>query len=507
MIQRVLIKENFTILNAEIEFSKGLMVFSGSSGAGKSVLMRSILSVFGLEEANAQTIEATVENFQIPEDFDADDETIIKQIKKDKIRYFLNGQTIKKSQLKELGVGYLFHLNHKDSSEFEQKNLISLLDSAVESKEKEYKKNIEDFKEIFHTHAKKTKQLAVLVEQKRKSQELKEFAKYEISKIESINPKNGEYEELMSLKKLLSKKDKIEAALSRAEEIFGFENAVNELFELLGEDAGFFSDAMNEVRGIMENAKDSTEELEGVDIEALLERIEKVSDLIKKYGSIEDAILYKNKKIKELESYEDIDANKDKLEAEIKELKSLMDKKAEEFSNARKKHIKILEDSMNEYLEMLYMSKASLALNEKEIDESGIDKLDIKINKNSVENLSSGEFNRTRLALLAAKVRFNTKSNTQVLFLDEIDANLSGEESASVANVLKFLSSRFQIFAISHQAQLTSKADKHFLVKKENEITQIKELSKDERIAEIARIVSKEEITKEALLYAKKLFE
>ncbi|MDQ1340404.1 MAG: repair protein RecN, partial [Campylobacterota bacterium] len=216
---------------------------------------------------------------------------------------------------------------------------------------------------------------------------------------------------------------------------------------------------------------------------------------------------YKNKKIKELESYEDIDTNKEKLEKEISELKSLMDKKAQELSSTRKNHIKTLEDSINEYLEMLYMSKAKLTLEAKEMDESGIDRLDIKINKNSVENLSSGEFNRTRLALLAAKVKFNTKSNTQVLFLDEIDANLSGEESASVANVLKFLSSRFQIFAISHQAQLTSKADKHFLVKKENEITQIKELSKDERIAEIARIVSKEEITKEALLYAKKLFE
>ena len=123
-----------------------------------------------------------------------------------------------------------------------------------------------------------------------------------------------------------------------------------------------------------------------------------------------------------------------------------------------------------------------------------------------VFNLSAGEFNRMRLALLAAKVKFNTASNTRVLFLDEIDANLSGEESASVANVLKFLAERFQVFAISHQAQLTSKADRHFLVRKNKDKTAIKELSREERIEEIARIVSGEEVTKEALEYAKKLF-
>jgi DNA repair protein RecN (Recombination protein N) len=111
-----------------------------------------------------------------------------------------------------------------------------------------------------------------------------------------------------------------------------------------------------------------------------------------------------------------------------------------------------------------------------------------------------------RLALLATKVSFNVKSNVSVLFLDEIDANLSGEESASVAKVLKFLSQKFQIFAISHQAQLTSSADIHFLVSKPNDETVIKALDKKERIAEIARIISGEEITKEAMSYAKKLF-
>jgi len=93
-----------------------------------------------------------------------------------------------------------------------------------------------------------------------------------------------------------------------------------------------------------------------------------------------------------------------------------------------------------------------------------------------------------------------------VLVLDEVDANLSGEESQSVAKVLKKLSSQYQIFVISHQPQLTSHGNQHFLVYKDKNGTSfVKELSKEERIDEIARIISGEKITKEALNFAKEL--
>lgn len=506
MIERVFIKDNLTIKKAELDLGSGLMVFSGSSGAGKSVLMQSILSVFGLGDANAATAEVSLRNFELPEDFEEDDEVVIKQVKKEKVRYFLNGQTVSKTRLKDMGLGYLFHLNHKNMSEFEQSNLIGLLDHAVLSQNKSYGKTLETFRTDYADFKAKSKELAELAEQEQKLEELKEFARFEISRIEEVAPKPGEDEELMQIKKLLSKKDKIEDAASKAEEIFAFEHAVNELYDLLGEDAGVFSDAMNEVRGVIENARDSAEELEEVDIEGVLDRIEKIAELTKRYGSIEEALAYKEQKQKELEKYEDIDGSKQELEKELKELEKLIDARAKEISDARAKQLKKLETVLNEYLQMLYMPKATVTLETKPMDATGIDTFILKSGGTEVDNLSAGEFNRMRLALLAAKVKFNVASNTRVLFLDEIDANLSGEESASVANVLKFLAERFQIFAISHQAQLTSKADKHFLVSKPGGETLIRELSEDERIEEIARIVSGEEITREALEYAKKLF-
>lgn len=92
-----------------------------------------------------------------------------------------------------------------------------------------------------------------------------------------------------------------------------------------------------------------------------------------------------------------------------------------------------------------------------------------------------------------------------ILFLDEIDANLSGKESDAISKVLTKLSSSYQIFAISHQPQLTSKANQHFLVDKNNKKSSVKLLNQEERISEIARMISGEKVTQEALEFAKNL--
>ena len=121
-------------------------------------------------------------------------------------------------------------------------------------------------------------------------------------------------------------------------------------------------------------------------------------------------------------------------------------------------------------------------------------------------SVSTGEFNRLRLAILALKSEFMSK-NGGILMLDEIDANLSGEESMSVAKVLKQLSKHFQIFVISHQPQLTSMGDQHFLVHKDGDESLVSELKFKERVDEIARIISGNNITNEAKKFAKELLQ
>ena len=122
-----------------------------------------------------------------------------------------------------------------------------------------------------------------------------------------------------------------------------------------------------------------------------------------------------------------------------------------------------------------------------------------------LDRLSSGEFNRLRLALLALGVE-SMQSGGGVLMLDEIDANLSGEESMSVAKVLRHLSTHYQIFVISHQPQLTSMGEQHFLIYKDDE-SRVRELNPLERIEEIARIISGDSVSEEARGFARDLFE
>ena len=139
--------------------------------------------------------------------------------------------------------------------------------------------------------------------------------------------------------------------------------------------------------------------------------------------------------------------------------------------------------------------------------EQGMDALHVNLGKVDVKKISSGEYNRLRLAFLATYNSF-LLSKGGVLILDEIDANLSGKESMSVAQVLKTLSHTYQIFAISHQPQLSSCADQHFLVTKDaNHLSHVIPLNEAERIAELARMVSGENVSAEALSFATSLFE
>ena len=102
MIKRVYIKDYLNLCDIELEFDKGLNVFSGASGAGKSIFMSALLSAFGFGEAKSSLIELNVTNFILPQEFlSDDDEILLKQIKKDKTRFFLNHQSISKNKLKE----------------------------------------------------------------------------------------------------------------------------------------------------------------------------------------------------------------------------------------------------------------------------------------------------------------------------------------------------------------------------------------------------------------------
>ncbi len=508
MIERFYLRDYLSFKEVELNPISGLVVFTGPSGSGKSILMKSILSSLGRDACEAALCESSVtwELNSADTGIENDDINIFKHIKKEKTRYFINNQSVSKKVTSELSSNYLRHLSLKDFSDFENENLISILDDRIQNRSINIFGLKDEYKKSFLEHKKVRAELQIIEEEERKIVELKEFASFEISKIQEINPKISEDEELLEIKKELSRKEKVLEKISSANMIFESEYLVSGALDSLDVDSSFFDDTMNELRALFDSTEAKFNALEDVDVEEVLNRIEELGGLKRRYGSIEEALTYKEQKMIELAKYENIEITKDELvkrEATLsEEVKSL----ANSLSEFRRAELVSFSKDLNSYLKELYLRDAQICMQNSELNSYGKDKILLNLNNTELQKVSTGEFNRLRLAILALKSEFMNQ-NGGVLMLDEIDANLSGEESMSVAKVLRQLSKHFQIFVISHQPQLTSMGEQHFLIYKDEDESMVKELNFEKRVDEIARIISGDSVSDEAKKFAKELLE
>jgi DNA repair protein RecN (Recombination protein N) len=507
LISRFYLEDYLSFEKIDLEFQKGLVVFTGPSGAGKSVLMSSILALFGSTDSTAKLSEVLLEDLNIEDvnySIEKEDEVVIKQTTAVKTRYLLNNQTISKKNLKIFTTNFSKHLHLKDTTDFDSKKIITFLDFLTSLKDDAYKKTLDTFSSKYKEYKILNEKLHKILEDEKELDDLIEFTKFEIDKITKIDPKLDEYEELKELKANLSKKDKFDDILQDIQPMLNDTHKISTALQLLDVDCAFFDDAMAEVNNHFEKFHDSIASSDEMDIEHVLNRIEELSSLNKKFGGIQESLDYKKEKEKELEGYENISFEKAILEKNVKKLFEEIEELANNISKIRKENIVFLEEKINEYLKYLYLENLSISINKQTLDETGIDAIEFKLNDTVLSKISSGEFNRLRLALLTARSHYEIDTNG-ILFLDEIDANLSGKESESIAKVLEQLSKSYQIFAISHQPQLSATANQHFMVKKVDNISTVKLLNKEERVDEIARMISGENITNEALEFARKL--
>lgn len=508
MIESIVLKELIDFENEKIDFQSGLVVFTGPSGAGKSVLMSSILGSFGFNVQNyASLCEVTLTK---PNDMDSDlyaleDELHIKTIKKEKVRFFLNDQNISKKSLEEIFSPYVKYLSVRDKSILDSQTLIDMIDDFIASKDESFKNKLDDFSIGFAQLKSAQKELSQIIEKEQKINDLIEFTQFEIQKIDSINPKIGEYEELLEIKQKLSRIDKIKESIGSIEKIFDHESKIAEFYKLIERDGSAMFDMFNSLRIDIDDAVSKNTELEDMDIEAVLNRIESLSSLKNKYGSIEEALAFRDKKKEELEGFSHIAQDRSKLENFISEQSRLLDRLSGDISATRIKESDNILKTLNPLLKDLKLSNASFEFSKTSMQSKGCDEADIKLGGSKTSTLSGGEFNRLRLALLVSSTA-NVKSNSKgVLVFDEIDANVSGDESIAIANMLLDLSRNYQIFAISHQPHLASKANQHILITKHKDKSKTVVLDKNGRIEEIARIISGEQKSKEAREFAMKL--
>jgi DNA repair protein RecN (Recombination protein N) len=507
LIKRLYLRELVGFDEVELEFDQGLVVLTGPSGAGKSVLISSILSSFGYSAlGTASLCEVTLQKpTELQSEFYAlEEEVTLKTLKKDKVRSYLDGQNISKKTLAELFAPYVQYLSVRDKGGFESTVLLELIDSSLDDKNPIFKKLLKEYKKRYVFYKIQAERLKKIKEDETKLAELIEFAVYEIEKIERINPRIDEEEELMQIKQQLSKIDKIKDALQNANELFAYEASVEEVYRLLNKDVSVFSEAMNQLRSDFEEAQTLADELEEVDIEKILDRLGDLNGLKNRYGSIREALNYKEQKKEELAGYKNSEQNKSALESFLAREFSELHRIAKEISVLRQEEAKSLQNALDVYLQALKLPSVEFIFENTLLCESGVDRADIMLGGSKTATLSGGEFNRMRLALMAVCID-ETKQTQGVLILDEIDANVSGDESIAIAQMIAKLSKAYQVFAISHQPHLSAQARQHILVTKEGTKSRIKELDEEERVKEIARIIGGENPTPQALAFAKKL--
>jgi len=507
LIERLYFRDLVTFKEVELEFDQGLVVFSGPSGAGKSVLMSAILTAFGYSTKGAASlceVNLTKPAKLSTEAYVLEDDLTVKTLKKEKLRYFIAGQNISKKVLADMFSPYVKYLSVRDRGGFESDTLIGMLDGALLAKDKVYKKSLKEYKKRFTNYRLKAQQLEKIKEDESRLAERIEFARYEVEKINTLNPQAGEEEELLTIKQQLSRIDKVKDALQSASEIFLYEAHVEEVYRLLDKDASLFSDMMNQLRADFEESENLADTLEEVDVEEVLDRLSDLMTLKNRYGSIEEALAYRDEKLKELAGYNNIAQDKSMLESFLQIEYSELNIIASRLSQRRQQEAKKLEVLLKGYLETLKLPALTFVFGQGALEADGFDRVEVTLGSSTTDTLSGGEFNRVRLALMAATIPKEAERQG-ILILDEIDANVSGDESIAIAEMIAMLSSAYQIFAISHQPHLSAKAQQHIVVTKEGEVSKAEVLEDEGRVQEIARIIAGENPTSQALEFAKKL--
>lgn len=555
MLEYLSVKNIALIENAEIEFEKGLNALTGETGAGKSILLDSIGLLLGNRldkslirkgEADCKvigkfTIDKEVEQKfrQFCEKYDIDfcDEVLISRSYKidGKSEIRLNGTMITLSMLKDFATFMVNSYGQHESFElFDTAKHLSILDnyskiSQFEPYEK-YKSNYEKLLEI-------NKKLAELGGDARERQNSIDLIKFQIEEIENFNISQDEYETLLDKRKLLLNLGKIISNTMTAQNLLD-ENLVSNILKakslisqasVYDESLADYSNRLDAVQIEIDDILDSIKSYnnnsnfdEGEE-QQVEDRLSAYNKLFRKYGNTVDDILnFKDEISKKLYLLENADKEFETLSTEKQKILSNLFDYAKQISDYRKKYGKILCENITSNLKKLNINNANLNFNfedtefvEKNLTQNGIDRVELMFSANLGEELkplnkiaSGGEISRFMLALKAVIAE---SDNMPTMIFDEIDTGISGTTSEAIAKQMAIISKNHQIIVVTHSHQIASMADENYLIQKieENDrtITKVKKLNSEEKINEIARFLSGENLTELSIQNAKHLIE
>ena len=537
MISNIHIKNIGIIDDLEINLNKGMNVFTGETGAGKSLIIDAINIICGgrfskeiiRKGENHSYVELCMYS---PDDINSVDGNIIitREIYSNgRNMCKINGRLVTVAELKNFMSNYIeIHGQNANQQLFDNKTHIKYLDNFIGKEifdlKVEYKNKYTRYNEI-------KRELRENYGDEKEKQRKLDLLRYQLNEIQEAKLKTGEEEKLEEKRKIILNSEKIAKNLSEANNAVG-ENVIDMLssairaLEKIEEIDSKYTETIENLRNsyynLQEVSRDINNYMEDIEfdeqeIEKIETRLDTIYNLKRKYGNnIEEILKYGEEVKTEIDKIENVDKYNEQLKKEQKELENEMTKLAEKISEIRKEEAQKLSSKINKELLDLEMTNAIINIKVEykinEFFEDGKDSVQILIKTNVGENeselskiASGGEVSRIMLAI---KKVLTEVDRIPVVIFDEIDTGISGKASRTVASKMKSISKEHQVICVSHLAPIAAIADYNYFISKkvENErtTTSVQLLNEQEVICEIARI-SSGEINEVTLKYANEL--
>lgn len=549
MLKQLYIK-NFTLIDElNIEMHPGFSVITGETGAGKSIILGAIGLLLG-NRADSKSIKAgrdrciieahfdlsryDMQQFFIDNDIDEDmADTIIRRelTAAGKSRAFINDTPVSLTKMRELGEQLVdIHSQHQNlllQKEDFQLNVVDII-ARDQAQVKTYQK-------AYQAYKKANEQLRKLKEEIAKNRENEDFLRFQFKELDEAHLQPGEQEQLEQEYETLSHSEDIKTALYQADNHLSGEDGsaleklkdassqlqdIKDVFPEVGELADRMDSSYIEIKDI---AEEVTRLVDHVDfdparLENISDKIDVLNTLQQKFHvkDVEELIATYEKLKEELAHIDNGDEDLEALQEEVQQLQTKAKQEAHKLTLIREKSAKKVEEEMKQRLIPLGIPNVrfSIQLNEKPLSQDGVDKVNFLFSANKSTPLqpvtqvaSGGEIARVMLSL---KAMISGAVKLPTIIFDEIDTGVSGKIAEKMAQIMVEMGNHErQVLSITHLPQIAAMGKHHYKVSKEETeqgtISRMTELNDNERVQEIAQMLSGSDITDAALANAKEL--
>ena len=543
--------ENLAIIEKlDLEFKEGFIVLTGETGAGKSIIMNAINLLIG-EKGSIDMIRDGEETllaqgiFEVNKDQSEelanlgienieDNEVIIRRYldRSGKGKAFVNNIRVPLGSLKEI-MSTLVDIvgQHSHQMLLSKSNHIKLLDKFLEDKGKTVKANVST---LYSEYNKINFEILELANEKKDFEEKKDFYEYQLSEINLLDLREEEdilleleYKKLFNASKI---KEKLQNAIILLRE--GDSNALSNLnttrksLDMLVKYGDEFNEILERIEKVYYELEDTADSLLTINrnievndnkLEKIIMRLESINKLKLKYGStIKEILEYRDKIEEKLKNLEEVGMElKYLLEKKVKKETEYFEK-AKILTDIRKERSKEIEDHLKVQMEFLNMKNIEFKIafeNLEVVSPNGADKIEFLISTNLGQSIkplskiaSGGEVSRIMLAL---KVIFSKVDNISMLLFDEIDSGVGGETVKKIGEKLREIGSKSQVICITHSPPIAARANQQFYIEKQikngETFSSVKNLTFEERVGEIGRMLAGENPTESVLAHAREL--